>query len=213
MSSTDTADDAALIEVLRVAQDLGFIGPGPIEDQIKHGRAFAGPLAEAHPHPARIVDLGSGGGLPALVLGLLWPDARITMVESQARRADFLEEAVGRLHLQDRLTVKLARAEAVGRHPEHRGAYQVATARAFGPPAVVAECAAPLLEVEGVLVVSEPPSQPVRDRWPAAGLAQLGMGNLRSFEHPLRFVSIQQERLCPDRFPRRVGVPTKRPLF
>lgn len=161
----------------------------------------------------RVVDLGSGGGLPALVIARMCPEVRLTLVEAQQRRASFLDEAVDRLGLADRVSVVLDRAERMAREPSQRGRFQAATARAFGPPAVVAECAAPLLEQGGVLVVSEPPSGVSSDRWPAEGLAALGMGPARLDAQGRRFVVVPQRRPCPERFPRRVGVPAKRPLF
>lgn len=217
------SEDDVLIEVLRSAQDLGFIGPGSLDDHVRHGRAFAGAVERswaafrapsAPPYPQRVVDLGSGGGLPALVIAVAWPGVRLTLIEAQTRRASFLRQAVDRLELGERLEVVEARAEVVGRDPLHRSAYEAVTARAFGRPAVTAECAAPLLEVGGVLVVSEPPGEmDGPERWPEGGLASLGMGapQLRSGE--LHFAVIRQLDACPERYPRRDGVPAKRPLF
>ena len=79
------------------------------------------------------------------------------------------------------------------------------------------ECAAPLLRVAGAFVVSEPPSTSVEDRWPAAGIAQVGCGPAAPVlvgEAPgYHFARIEQVALAPDRYPRRVGIPAKRPLF
>jgi 16S rRNA (guanine527-N7)-methyltransferase len=206
-----------------LAQDLGFLGPASVDEQVAHSQAFIGALrrgwalARADGAMAtpllRLVDLGSGGGLPALVIARMCPEVRLTLVEAQQRRASFLDEAVHRLGLAGRVSLVPDRAERVGREPSHRSGYQAATARAFGPPAVVAECAAPLLEQGGVLVVSEPPSGVLSDRWPAEGLATLGMGPARLDAEGRRFVVVPQQRPCPERFPRRVGVPAKRPLF
>jgi 16S rRNA (guanine527-N7)-methyltransferase len=216
-------EDEVLIEVLARAQELGFIGPGPLDEQVEHGRAFAAAVdrgwgtaagPDAPPRPRRVVDLGSGGGLPALVIARSRSGVTFTLVEAQHRRAQFLEEAVARLALGASVEVALERAEVFGRDPEHRGAYDVATARAFGPPAVVAECAAPLLASGGVLVVSEPPGVADGVRWPDEGLALLGMGSAAVLDaEGRRFAVIPQRRPCPDRYPRRVGIPAKRPLF
>ena len=87
------------------------------------------------------------------------------------------------------------------------------TARGFGPPAVTAECAAPLLAVRGRLVVSEPPEEDDR-RWPTKALAELGLRPSGRLEQAFaRFQVLRQEQLCPVTFPRRSGVPAKRPLF
>jgi 16S rRNA (guanine527-N7)-methyltransferase len=79
-------------------------------------------------------------------------------------------------------------------------------ARSFGPPATVAECAAPFLRVGGVLLVSEPPGAP--DRWPAPGLEQLGLVPGSVVEGIRR---LEQVALCPPQLPRRT--PGRPPLF
>lgn len=216
-------NDEVLIEVLRSAQDLGFIGPGPLEDHVRHGRAFADAVSEGwrttrrsprSPLPRRAADLGSGGGVPSLVIAVEWPDVRLRLIEAQGRRAAFLRQAVDHLELGDRVAVLEARAELVGRDPLHRGAYEVVTARAFGRPAVTAECAAPLLETGGMLAVSEPPGENLgADRWPESALARLGMGEPKSLGADLHFSLIRQVEPCPERYPRRDGIPAKRPLF
>jgi 16S rRNA (guanine527-N7)-methyltransferase len=197
-----------LESVLRQARDLGFLGSGPIEDHITH----AGLFAAAHPgRPARVVDLGSGGGIPGLALAVEhWPDADIVLVDSGERRTAFLDEAVTALGLAPRVRVLRARAEVVGRDPAHRGHYDTVVSRSFGPPAVTAECGAPLLAIGGVLLVSEPPTQ-LEDRWPTSGLELVGLADRTPTGSKMR-VLVQSEP-CPDRYPRRTGVPGKRPLF
>jgi 16S rRNA (guanine527-N7)-methyltransferase len=64
----------------------------------------------------------------------------------------------------------------------------------------------------GVLVVSEPPGSQ-GERWPAAGLAELGLVRVETVDADARFQVLRQAEVCPDRFPRRVGVPARRPLF
>jgi 16S rRNA (guanine527-N7)-methyltransferase len=105
--------------------------------------------------------------------------------------------------------VRTGRAEMVGREDDLRGAALGVMARSFGPPAATAECAAPLLAVGGILVVSEPPDSP--DRWPEAPLAALGL-SASAVRVPGMKV-LRQTHLCPGVYPRRTGLPTKRPLF
>jgi 16S rRNA (guanine527-N7)-methyltransferase len=149
-----------LVPVLEEARGLGFLGPGPVEAHLDHAAGYAAAL-EAHEgagwSPPRAADLGSGAGVPGLPLALHFPATRWTLVEASVRRAAFLRAAVSRLGVRDRITVVEDRAEAVGRDPDSRGRFDLVVARSFGPPAVVAECAAPLLRVGGRAVVSEPP--------------------------------------------------------
>jgi len=117
--------------------------------------------------------------------------------------------------MTDRVRVVEGRAEALGRG-DLRGAADAVAARSFGPPATTAECAAPLLRPGGRLVVSEPPG--AVDRWPAEPLRELGLVPLAppaplvpSGQASVRV--LRQDAPCPARFPRRDGVPAKRPLF
>ena len=140
-----------------------------------------------------------------------WPECAVVLVDASARRTEFLRRAVERLRFM-RVSVLRCRAEVAGRDPARRAQADLVVARGFGPPAVTAECAAPLLRIGGRLIVSDPPDGGA-SRWPDAGLAELGLGARRQVRVPAAFSVVEQRRLCPDRFPRRVGVPTKRPLF
>lgn len=159
----------------------------------------------------RALDLGSGGGVPGLPLALARPDMEWILLDGSVTRCDFLRLAVTQLGLIDRVSVLAARAEEAGRS-ELRGRFGVVTARSFGSPAVTAECAAPFLEVNGCLIVAEPPGG-ANSRWPTEQLATLGLRPALAVSEPTAFQVLVQERPCPDRYPRRTGVPTKRPLF
>lgn len=202
---------ATLHGVLAEARDQGFLGPGPVDGHIEHAAGFLQAVGE--PAPSRVVDLGSGGGIPGLALALAWPSAAVCLLDSSERRTGFLTDAVRRLGLDSRVVVAHTRAEEAGRDPRWRGRADLVVARSFGPPAVTAECAAPLLEVGGRLVVSEPP-EGGGGRWPAEPLATLGLRPTGRFEQAFcRFQVLRQEEACPETFPRRVGSPAKRPLF
>lgn len=242
------------------AQSLGFLGPAPVDDQLEHSSAFVtvirrlvAPigasterLSESRRSPVtaiarpdggdhellRIADLGSGGGLPGLVVASLMPGARVYLIEGSMRRADWLAKVTAELELRN-VEVVGARAELAGRSAELRGTMQVVTSRSFGPTAVVAECAAPLLLPGGVLVVSEPPeSEHLRwssrqdvaipserrthldGRWPPPALGLLGLSGAEPVQEGGRSFAVLTLRApCPERFPRRTGMPEKRPLF
>jgi 16S rRNA (guanine527-N7)-methyltransferase len=144
------------------------------------------------------------------VLALARPDLHLVLLDARGTRCRFLEGAVEALDLE--AEVVEGRAEVVGRS-ELRGTAGAVVARSFGIPAATAECAAPLLEVGGLLVVSEPPPPPQPDRWPARGLAELGLeATVRVGSSPTVQVLVQRTG-CPAAYPRRDGVPTKQPLF
>jgi 16S rRNA (guanine527-N7)-methyltransferase len=201
-----------LLEVLTDARELGFFGPGPVERQLEHSLAFSRflPSAGVHGEPVDVLDLGSGGGVPALVLALEHPDSRWTLVDGMVRRTAFLVEAVTRLGLDHRVGVVTARAEVLP--AEWRARFDAVTARSFGPPPVLAECAAPWLRLDGVLIVSEPPSG-TPARWPAAGLATVGLTLEELAAGPPAMARLRQVSTCPPRYPRRVGLPVKRPIW
>jgi 16S rRNA (guanine527-N7)-methyltransferase len=183
----------------------------PIADQILHSLGMVAGLTRA---PSSVADLGSGGGVPGLVLArLLWPKARWRLIESSTRRAAFLTDAVASLDLGDRVEVIPRRAEEAGRHPSWRGHHDLVLARSFGPPAVTAECAAALLTEKGCILVSEPPGDLDPHRWPAGGLAMLNLVIERFQPVPVHVMMLCPTGPCPDRYPRRVGIPAKRPLF
>jgi len=211
------AAEAELEGVLRDAQRFGFLGPGSVPAHIEHARGFADALAAvtggSPPDGAHVLDLGSGGGVPGLVLAMRWPGTTLVLLESSSLRAAFLARSVARLGVGGRVSVCQARSEDVGRRPAERGAYAVVVARSFGRPAVTAEAAAPLLTVGGHLVVSEPPAGHAAPRWPPAGLAELGLGAATPVQVARRYVVLEQRQPCPERYPRRVGVPARRPLF
>jgi 16S rRNA (guanine527-N7)-methyltransferase len=195
-----------LVEALERAQTFGYLGPGPVTDHLEHAKGFVAALAGV---AGRVADLGSGAGVPGLAVALARPDLGIVLIDSGERRTVFLRDAVEALDLSDRVAVVHGRAELVGRG-ELRGSLDAVVARGFGPPAVTAECAAPLLRVGGLLVVSEPPDD--TDRWPRSGLAELGLEARHRTEGP-RLQILEQVEACPEAYPRRDGIPAKRPLF
>ncbi len=206
--------------VLIQARALGLLGPGPIEPHIDHAQGFARALSHGQPpdsgsvaQPRRVVDLGSGGGLPGLVLAREWPESEFVLLDAGERRAEFLQWAVSECELEDRVSVLHERAEIAGRDDGLRATFDAAVARSFGPPAVVAECAAPFLSVGGHLIVSEPPGRKESDRWPATALSELGLSPARTVQLNFSYQILRQLELCGDRYPRRNGVPSKRPLF
>ena len=207
------AIDGGLEAVLDRSRSLGFLGPGSLRVQAEHAAGFTDVVVGT---PARLLDLGSGGGVPGLVLAERWPDTEAVLLDAAERRCRFLEEAVAGLGWADRVRVVRARAEEAGRREDLRGSFDLVVARGFGPPAVTAECGAPFLRVGGTLVVSEPPTEDGMGptaRWPKEGVMVLGLRLAGTWLRPFHYQVMEQAEPCPDRFPRRTGIPAKRPLF
>jgi SAM-dependent methyltransferase len=184
---------------------------------VEHANGFA---AGIEPAPARFLDLGSGGGVPGLVLARRWPESRAVLLDARERRCAFLRDAARNLHVGERVAVVWARAEEAGHREDLRGGFDLVVARGFGPPAVTAECGAPFLRLGGTLAVSEPPEggdtvvpPDASARWSPTGLARLGLAVGRSWTEGYRYQALDQVEPCPARFSRRPGIPAKRPLF
>lgn len=190
------------------------MGEGPVEDHIAHAAGFATVLsAVAGDETGPILDLGSGGGLPGLVLAFHFPEREIVLLDGSVRRTEWLRLAVAACGLADQVDVVTGRAEVVAHDPLHRARYAAVVARSFGSPSVTAECGSAFLRVGGALVVSEPP-EPALDRWPAEALEVIGLRPAST--HAVaggHFQVLHAEHRCPDRYPRRTGVPGKRPLY
>ena len=163
------------------------------------------------------MDLGSGGGIPGLVLAHRWPERNAVLLDSNDRRTRFLAQVVEEQGWGHRVRVVTERAELAARIEGLRGAFALVVARSFGPPPVTAECAAPFLRPGGTLIVSEPPTAgSVEDdtsRWPAQALAAVGLEPLGVWRDSFGYRLLRQKVPCPERFPRRVGIPAKRPLY
>ena len=160
------------------------------------------------------VDLGTGGGVPGLVLATLTSN-RWVLVDRGDRRCTFLRWAVRELGIADRVEVHAMDAVSVARG-DLRGRAGLVTARSFAAPGPTAECAAPLLALDGVLVVSEPPGGDGGswNRWDPEALDQLGMVDLGGWRHGgAGYRAMRSTGTCPSRFPRRFRRQLAGPLF
>jgi 16S rRNA (guanine527-N7)-methyltransferase len=158
----------ALVDALLDAQRLGFLGPRPIPEVIAHARGFVRALV-AHDHDIEsVLDLGSGGGVPGLVIAHDLPDVRLTLLDRRAKRTDALERLVRRLGWQARITV--ACTDVTTFAPDDP--FGAVVARGFGPPEFTLAQAVRFVRPGGPIVISEPPEV---DRWDDKLLAELGL--------------------------------------
>jgi 16S rRNA (guanine527-N7)-methyltransferase len=163
----------------------------------------------------RLVDVGSGGGMPGLPLKLALPELRVTLVEADRRKAAFLIHAAARLGLDVRVLAE--RAEAAGRGA-HRDFFDVAVCRALAPSAVVLELCLPLLKTDGSLLAMRTGDEEADLENLTSVAATLGGGAAASHPAPsaarLRgtVLVVTKQSPTPDAYPRRPGVPNRRPL-
>jgi 16S rRNA (guanine527-N7)-methyltransferase len=171
----DTTDEQ-LLAVLATIRQRGPIGEASLVEAIRRADAFVVriPLAAA-----TAIDLGSGGGLPALVITVRRPDLTVTMVERRTTRADLLRRAVASLGAGARCRVVTDDAEVVA--AREAGTAEVVTARSFAAPAITARIGAALLRPGGRLLVAEPPEIDP-DRWPSTMIDRLGLADLGRYD-------------------------------
>ena len=167
--------------------------------------------------PSRAIDLGSGGGVPGIVLALARPRVAWTLVDSVRRKADAMRGFVDALGL-DNVAVVAERAETLGRDPAHRERYDLVTARACAALPVLAELALPLIRQGGALLGwkgSLSGEELGAGRFAAAELGGAEPIVEPSGVHALgdhRFVLVRKVGPTQARYPRRPGEPARRPL-
>jgi 16S rRNA (guanine527-N7)-methyltransferase len=166
-----------------------------------------------------LVDVGTGAGLPGLVLAIALPFCDVTLIEATARKVAFLEHAVEVLRLPN-VRVVSGRAEDIGREPAHREYYDAAVVRAVGGVATLVELLAPLLRVGRVALLMKTHSRAGTEIERAAhALAELHSRVERIVDLSIpglledrALVVVRKEEPTPERYPRRSGLPERRPL-
>ncbi|XAL99552.1 16S rRNA (guanine(527)-N(7))-methyltransferase RsmG [Phycisphaeraceae bacterium D3-23] len=175
-------------------------------------------LSSATGTAVKVVDIGSGAGLPGMPIAIARPDVFITMLETTGKKADFIRGCIEALGLSN-AEVLQARAETAGQDIAHRGVYDAAVSRAVGAMSLVLEYSLPLVREEGRVLAMKGPrfEQELDDAGDA--LEKLGAGELavidaypESFNNDLVIVSIIKERPTPKAYPRLPGLPKKQPL-
>jgi len=141
----------------------------------------------------QVIDVGTGAGFPGLPLKLLCPGMKLTLLEATAKKVSFLEHVTAHLKMHD-VTIKQGRAEELGQQPEHREQYDWAIARAVADMPILAEYLLPLVKVGG-------------------RVRRLVPVELRGLAETRYLVILDKVAATPPQYPRRPGMPNKRPLL
>ncbi len=168
--------------------------------------------------PLLCVDVGTGAGFPGLPLKIMRPALLMTLLESSQKKVSFLKHVVGRLGLQG-VEFLWARAEEVGQDPHHRERYDLVLARAVAGMAVLAEYCLPLCRKGGCFIAQKGTGiEPeLAGALPAIQLLggqvrEVKQVTLPGLREPRALVLINKVHQTPVAFPRRPGMPAKRPL-
>ena len=176
------------------------------------------PLAHVAGPGLCAIDVGSGAGFPGLPLKIAFPALRLTLLEATGKKTVFLQALVERLELSG-VTVVNARAEEAGQDPAHRERYDLALARALAEMATLAELTLPLVRVGG-LVVAQKGEDPSAEVQAAQSAIQTLGGRTREvrpvtvpgLEAARHLVVLEKLSATPHPYPRRPGIPAKRPF-
>ena len=153
--------DITLQKILDLAVHEGFLTANASREGIEHSKGFLfseenSSFLKSLKNEDLAIDLGTGGGLPGLVLST-FTNCFWLLTDRGERRCDFLKKAVFELGLDARVEVVKCSVEELSRG-KYREKVKLVTARSFGPPAITAECATPFLREDGLFIVSEPAS-------------------------------------------------------
>ncbi len=167
---------------------------------------------------SRLLDVGTGAGFPGIPLKLVCPDTHLTLLEATGKKVSFLEHVVAHLNLQQVMVIK-GRAEELAHEPAHREQYNLVLARAVAELPVVAEYTLPFCRLGG-WVVAQKGEAGAAEAWTAERAITLLGGELRrvvpvelpGLPEDRSLVIIQKTAPTPQTFPRRPGIPSKRPL-
>ncbi len=165
-----------------------------------------------------IVDVGTGAGFPGIPLKIIKPETRLTLIESVGKKARFCQHVVSSLGLED-VEVIHDRVETIGRKPEYRQRYKWAIARAVAVLPTLVEYLLPLLRINGTMIAMKGEDAPAEAHDAEYATSIMGGHFRKLFNVTLPGVAeerylvlIDKIATTPDVYPRRVGVPRKRPL-
>ncbi|MDY7040993.1 MAG: 16S rRNA (guanine(527)-N(7))-methyltransferase RsmG [Chloroflexota bacterium] len=164
------------------------------------------------------IDVGSGAGFPGLPLKIVFPRLRLTLLEATGKKVTFLEHIVERLALEEVRVIK-GRAEELGQTGGHRECYDLVLARAVAELPALAEYLLPLCRMGGLCVAQKGAEAQIEASSAQVALGILGGGlrrivpvELSGLAETRHLVVLEKVARTPEKYPRRPGIPTKRPL-
>jgi 16S rRNA (guanine527-N7)-methyltransferase len=176
------------------------------------------PLLAGFSSEFSLIDVGTGAGFPGLPLKIVLPDIQLSLLESTRKKTIFLRHVVDTLNLTN-VTIVTARAEEAGRQPVHRQQYDVAVARAVAALPTLAEYMLPLVKVGGTAIVQkgQNPTAEVKSAANALGILGGKIDQILSIDVPgldaeRHLIVVRKRKPTPKQYPRRPGLPAKKPI-
>ncbi|MFN0074699.1 MAG: 16S rRNA (guanine(527)-N(7))-methyltransferase RsmG [Chloroflexota bacterium] len=166
----------------------------------------------------RMIDIGSGAGFPGIPIKIALPALKLTLVETRAKRAAFLEHLISAIELEDTLVAQ-TRAETLGHDPSHREQYDVALTRALGSMALTAELCLPFLKLGGRLVAPRRGDSTTDIQLAEPIFLLLGANvptwlpvHITGIDDGRQLMVATKQSPTSAQYPRRPGLPGKRPI-
>lgn len=166
----------------------------------------------------KIMDLGTGGGIPGIPMAILYPSIDFVLVDSVQKKVDAVKEFANELNLRN-VKVINARAEELGRDPVHRDQYDIVLARALAALPILIEYCVPLIHLYGYVVSYKGPDYVEELARSTNAIIKLKAEQPRVFHYTLpndmgerTIIRITKKHVTPEAYPRRTGVPKKSPL-
>ncbi len=206
-----------MIETNKVMNLTGLTDPVDVID--RHYVDSLGLVKAVDPSGLRIIDVGTGAGFPGIPLKIVYPDTEIVLLDSLQKRVGFLNDVIDELEL-DGICAIHSRAEEAGRDEDLRESFDLCVSRAVSALPVLTELCLPFVRVGGKFVSYK--SGEVDEEILSAGKAISVLGgekvDVNRFELPGTDISrslvvVNKTVSTPSKYPRRPGIPEKKPIF